>query len=471
MSEVFENENAEATNDQDLAQNLKDYAWVGQKMAGQRRMAFASGVLLAGYYYSITIAIVCTVFIVCSEIYDTVIFRQIAAWPGKSQKTARWFLAKLLFGAMLSCGVILYFSIAIAFVQGPGPHFISMFFLLAAGLFAAMHNHQVKVILVSRLVAYGVAFLFIPLWDIVVTGAPLQAELWANLFTSVFVLHFVVECSRNYLSIYRVNQKQMVALESKTRMANEAVEAKAEFLSTISHELRTPLTSIKGSIDLMSTERLGPIPDGVKKALEIAQRNCNRLVRLVDDTLDLQKIAAGKMSFDMKIINLSKLVESSVAANRPYAERLGITLHFEKDAEDLCVLGDWARLEQVVTNVLSNAAKFSPTGSDVQVQIGSGNSRARVLVIDKGVGLTESERADVFDRYSKVNTVGTKKVGSTGIGMSISEKIMQAHGGQIGFYKNQGAGTTFFLELALCPRQADNAEKQKPGKKGVGTAA
>jgi signal transduction histidine kinase len=77
----------------------------------------------------------------------------------------------------------------------------------------------------------------------------------------------------------------------------------------------------------------------------------------------------------------------------------------------------------------------------------------------------------VFDRYSKVNTVGTKKVGSTGIGMSISEKIMQAHGGQIGFYKNQGAGTTFFLELALYPRQADNAEKQKPGKKGVGTAA
>jgi signal transduction histidine kinase len=195
------------------------------------------------------------------------------------------------------------------------------------------------------------------------------------------------------------------------------------------------------------------------------------LVRLVDDTLDLQKIAAGKMSFDMKNINLSHLVESSVAANRPYAERLGITLHFDRDAKDLCVLGDWARLEQVMTNVLSNAAKFSPTGSEVQVQIKSGNGKTRVLVIDKGVGLTENERADVFDRYSKVNTVGTKKVGSTGIGMSISEKIMQAHGGQISFYKNQGAGTTFFLELALCPGPANNAEKQAPGNKGVSTAA
>jgi signal transduction histidine kinase len=475
VREVSESENSNVMpnviDDPDLAQNLKDYASVALKLAGQRRMAFASSILLAGYYYSSTIAVVCTVFVVISEIYEYLIFRQILAWSGKSQKIARWHLTKLLFGAVMSCGVIVYFSIGIAFVQGPGPHFISMFVLLAAGLFAAMHNHQLKAILVSRLVVYGVAFLFIPLWDIVITAAPLESHLWANLFVSAFVLHFVVECSRNYLSIYRVNQKQMAALEIETQIANDAVEAKAEFLSTMSHELRTPLTSIKGSIDLMSAGRFGPMPDGVKKVVSIAQRNCDRLVRLIDDTLDLHKIIAGKMSFSMDHINIPKLVESTVAANRPFAERLGITLHLEAGDEDLFVVGDWVRLEQVMTNILSNAAKFSPTGSGVQIQIESGENAVRVLVIDKGIGLTEGEQADVFDRYSKVNTASTKKVGSTGLGMNISKKIMQAHGGKIGYFKNQGAGTTFFVELALSSAQPCKAQEPTPAENGAIAAA
>ncbi|MGO4910071.1 sensor histidine kinase [Pseudorhodobacter sp. W20_MBD10_FR17] len=471
MRKVSENENAEVVNDADFSQNLKDYASVALKMAGQRRIAFTSGVVLAGNYYSFTIAIVCAVLIVCSEIFESVLFRQILAWSGNSQQIARRHLAKLLLGAGLSCGVIVYFAVAIAFVQGPGPHFISMFFLLAAGLFAAMHNHQVKAILVLRLVVYGGAFLFIPIWDIVATAAPFQSELWANLFVSIFVLHFVVECSRNYLSIYRVNQKQMEALEIETRIANEAVEAKAEFLSTMSHELRTPLTSIKGSIDLMSAGRLGPMPDSLKKVVGIAQRNCNKLVRLIDDTLDLHKIIAGKMSFSMDTVHLPKLVESTVTANRPFAERLGITLHFDTGAEDVFVVGDWVRLEQVMTNILSNAAKFSPTGSGVQVRIESDQDTVRVLVIDNGIGLTESERADVFDRYSKVNTVGTNKVGGTGIGMNISEKIMQAHGGKIGYYKNQGAGTTFFVELALCAAQPCLTQELERGEKSASAAA
>jgi signal transduction histidine kinase len=216
---------------------------------------------------------------------------------------------------------------------------------------------------------------------------------------------------------------------------------------------------------------LSPIDPNVKKVLAIAQRNCDRLVRLVDDTLDLHKILAGKMSFSMDVINLKKLVESTLAANQPFAERLGIVLNSEGVADDVFVVGDWVRLEQVMTNILSNAAKFSPKGSEVKIKIEMGQGRARILVIDTGIGLSENEKAAVFDRYSKVNTVGTKLVGGTGIGMNISEKIMQAHDGQIDYYKNQDVGTTFFVELPMCVPQACTAEEMAGAEKEEASAA
>ncbi len=436
-----------------LARQLKDYSEVGLKMALQRQMTFVAAVLLAGYYYSLTLAVICAALIFFSEIYDYFVFRGILAWTGDDRRVARRHLTKLMLGTVLSASVVVYFAVGIAQVQGPGPHFISLFFLLAAGLFAAMHNHQVFSVLITRLVLYCAAFIFIPVWDIIITGDQIQSDLWAQLFTSIFVMYFVIECSRNYLSIYQVNQKQMAALEVETRIAKEAVEAKAEFLSTMSHELRTPLTSIKGSIDLMTAGRLGPMSESVHKVLRIAQRNCDRLIRLVDDTLDLQKIIAGKMSFTMDSINLPKLVEATVASNRPFAERLGIELQLAPSDDGLFVMGDWVRLEQVLTNILSNAAKFSQSGSTVQIYLETAADAVRVLVKDEGVGLTEKDRLGVFDRYSQINSPGTRKVGSTGIGMNISEKIMQAHGGKIDYFKNEGAGTTFFIEIALCGNQ------------------
>jgi signal transduction histidine kinase len=466
-----ENLDAETCDDPALAQQLKDYASVGMQMARQRQITFAAALFLAGYYYNVKIALICLLLIICSESFDFFTFRNILAWSGKGKRAARGHLTKLMVGTALSSTVVVYYAIAIAIAEGPSPHFISLFFLLAAGLFAAMHNHQVKAVMMSRLILYGGAFVFIPVWDIVITGAQIQSQLWAQLFTSICVLFFVVDCSLSYLSIYRVNQKQMAALEVETQNAKQAVEAKAEFLSTISHELRTPLTSIKGSIDLMSAGRLGPMSDSVVKVLRIAQRNCDRLIRLVDDTLDLHKIIAGKMSFSMGNINLPKLVEATVLTNRPFAERLGITLELEQCDGELFVIGDWVRLEQVLTNILSNAAKFSETGSNVQIRIDSNNDFVRVLVVDRGVGLTEKDRADVFDRYSKVNSPGTHQVGSTGIGMNISEKIMQAHGGKIDYFKNDGAGTTFFVQMAKCSNQPCSAEDLALIQKNSGVAA
>jgi signal transduction histidine kinase len=430
-----------------LSHQLKDYANVGLKLMRQRQMTFVGALVLAGFYYDIRVAIVCLISIAVSEVYDFFTFRSIAAWTGQDNRIAQQHFTRLLLGSILSSGVVVFFAVGIALVQGPGPHFISMFFLLAAGLFAAMHNHQVLQLLILRLVIYAAAFVFIPLWDIIVMGANIRSDLWAQFFTSLFVLYFVIDCSKNYLSIYRVTQDQMLALEVETRKAQEGYKAKSEFLATMSHELRTPLTSIKGSIDLMNAGLFGPMTDKVANVMAIAQRNCNRLVKLVDDTLDLQKIIAGKMAFTMDRIAVSEMVQEVVSSNLPYAERLGVALELALPPAEAFVLGDRARLEQVLTNILSNAAKFTKQSTTVRIIVDSNEERVRVLVVDQGVGLTEKDRADVFDRYRHVDSCDTRKIGGTGLGMNISEKIMQAHDGKIDYYKNDGAGTTFFMEM------------------------
>ena len=440
-----------------LARHLKDYASVGLKLIVQRQISFAGAIGIAGFYYSLNLAILFVALVIISELFDYFTFRSIQQWDGHGRDKAQRHLVKLLAGTLVSAGNVVYYAVSIATIQGPGPHFLSLFFLLAAGLFAAMHNHQVVVILMLRLVIYGVAFIGIPAWDIFTTGAEIHSELWAQLFTSIIALYFVIDCSRNYLSIYRVNQAHLQALGAETRKARAASNAKTEFLSTISHELRTPLTSIKGSIDLMKAGGLGAMTEKATKALTIAQRNCDRLIKLVDETLDVQKIIAGKMSFDMDKVDVSKLVEASVNGNLPFAARLGVKLDMAPVDPTIFINGDWARLEQVLANILSNAAKFTAKGSTVRVVTEVIEGRVRVSVIDQGVGLTEKDRSNVFDKFAQVEAAQSRKVNGTGLGMNISEKIMQAHDGKIDFYKNDGPGTTFYIEMKLLGSSATRA--------------
>lgn len=276
-----------------LVKQMKDYASVGRDLVIQRQMIFGASLVLAGYYYSVRLALITACLIAVSEVYDFFSFREVLAWNGKGERNVRRVMRKLYIGTALSSSVIMFYSIAIAVAQGPGTHFMSLFFLFAAALFAAMNNHHVRQFLVLRLAFYGAAFVFIPVYDIVITGATIESELWAQLFTSIFVLYFVVDCSRIYLKFYRSNTSQLDALKAEHRKSQEAFRAKSEFISTMSHELRTPLTSIKGSIDLAHAGHLGPLPDMAVQVMSIAKRNCTRLIDLIDEILDIQKIEAG----------------------------------------------------------------------------------------------------------------------------------------------------------------------------------
>ena len=234
-------------------------------------------------------------------------------------------------------------------------------------------------------------------------------------------------------------------LDERRRM--EAL--KDEFISLVNHELRTPLTSIHGALGIINT-KLGPeLPEEARRLLEIAYRNSRRLARLVDDVLDLQKIESGMVTFEARVQPLRPLLEHAVEANQPYATQLGVTLVLEDAPPDVQVAVDGDRVIQVLTNLLSNAAKFSPSGERVAVSAASGHGCWRIAVTDRGPGIPESFRARVFQRFAQADASTTRPRGGTGLGLSICKAIVERMGGRIGFETEPGHGTTFYFDLPM----------------------
>ncbi len=432
-----------------LAQQIRDYSTVGMNLFWQRQMIFAAAIGLSAFYYDIWLSITTFILIVLSEIYDYHLFRKISVWRGRSPKVARQFMWSIYLGTLLSSAVISYYAIAIALQQGPTTHFMSLFFLFAAALFAAMNNHHLMPVLIVRLAIYGVTFLFIPLWDIIRTGASIHSELWMQFFTVIFVLYFIIDCSRIFLGLYRTNLHQLEELRLEHENTKIAFRAKSEFLSTISHELRTPMTSIKGALDMTCAGALGEMPSNVQKVLLIAQKNSTRLTSIINEILDHQKFEAGKISFDLEKLDIKEIIESAVDMNQAYAARLKVELALGHLHEGVDVLADEKRLQQVMSNLLSNAAKFSHADGKVTISTELAPDRVRILVVDAGIGLSDADRVKVFDQFTQVDSSDQRAVGGTGLGMNISKRIVEGLGGVIDYRKNDDVGTTFFVDLPL----------------------
>jgi PAS domain S-box-containing protein len=222
---------------------------------------------------------------------------------------------------------------------------------------------------------------------------------------------------------------------------------KSEFVSTVSHELRTPLTSIRGSLGLVWGGVTGELPAQAKNLVGIAQSNCERLIRLINDILDSEKIESGKMSFELRPMELEPLLEQALAANEGFAEQHGVKLVMGRMESPVQVCVDSDRLIQVVTNLLSNAIKFSMPGSAVQVALRTDAGRARVEITDNGPGIPDEFRQRIFQKFSQADSSDTRKKGGTGLGLSISKAIIERMDGTIGFTTESQVGTTFFFEL------------------------
>ena len=227
---------------------------------------------------------------------------------------------------------------------------------------------------------------------------------------------------------------------------------KSEFVSIVSHELRTPLTSIRGSLGLAINNAAGELPAAAKELLRVADRNAQRLGALIDDLLDVEKLEAGKLRFEITPQPLLPLIEQALTANAPYAAGHNVVFALRSNASDACAPVDASRLLQVLTNLLSNAVKFSPAGGTVQVALMQcAKQRLRVEVRDRGPGIAPHFAPRVFSKFSQSDSSDSRPKGGTGLGLAISKALIEQMGGTIGFDTEVGVGTTFFFELPPCP--------------------
>ncbi len=222
---------------------------------------------------------------------------------------------------------------------------------------------------------------------------------------------------------------------------------KDEFVSTVSHELRTPLTSIAGSLGLLIGGAAGTLPEPAARLIRIAQSNSQRLVRLINDILDIEKIESGQIAFKFKRLSARALVEQVIEANRGYADGFQVRIRLDADATAGEVYADPDRLAQVITNLLSNAIKFSPPGGEVAVAIHEGDDTVRIAVRDHGHGIPNEFRPRLFEKFAQADATDARQKGGTGLGLSIAKQIVTRLDGMVGFEDAPGGGTVFYVAL------------------------
>ena len=224
---------------------------------------------------------------------------------------------------------------------------------------------------------------------------------------------------------------------------------KNEFVSTVSHELRTPLTSITGALGLLHGGAMGDMTEKVSSLIGIAYKNCQRLTLLINDLLDIEKIAAGKMQFDLKIELVLPLIQQALDANKVMAQERHIQLGIKAKLTDASIQVDAKRFIQVLSNFLSNAIKFSPAAATVMVELSLQDKWVRIAVIDQGPGIPDKFRDRLFQRFSQADASDTRQTGGTGLGLAISKELVHGMNGTIGFDSVEGAGATFYCCFAL----------------------
>jgi signal transduction histidine kinase/CheY-like chemotaxis protein len=247
----------------------------------------------------------------------------------------------------------------------------------------------------------------------------------------------------------RESLQHQTALQQRKQLDN----LKDEFISTVSHELRTPLTSIHGALGLLSSGKGGHVDEKAGNLLRIANSNTERLVRLINDILDLERMESGRAPLQIRRLELREVVAQSVETMRSMAEKFAVTLDVEPEPAETPIAfdGDPDRIQQVLTNLLSNAIKFSPRAGSVKVSTASDGENLVLQVVDVGRGVPVDKLETIFDRFGQVEASDARQKGGTGLGLAICRSIVAQHGGTIWAERNdtagKGPGTTVILRL------------------------
>ncbi|MGV3593227.1 MAG: sensor histidine kinase [Gammaproteobacteria bacterium] len=229
------------------------------------------------------------------------------------------------------------------------------------------------------------------------------------------------------------------------RMANERL--KQEFVSIVSHELRTPVTSIKGSLGLLTSGVLDTEPETRRELMSIALANTNRLQLLINDILDVDRLESGKMEFRFRDTDLVALARDAVAVNQTYAQQYGVRMVCENLPETCTVKIDPDRVMQVVTNMMSNAIKFSEANGTVTLRIEVSGHDAKLSVHNRGEVIPEADRALLFGKFFQRDASSTRAKGGSGLGLYISQRILEEHDSLMDYESTSEKGTTFFFVL------------------------
>ncbi|UZD92200.1 PAS domain-containing sensor histidine kinase [Cognatishimia activa] len=228
----------------------------------------------------------------------------------------------------------------------------------------------------------------------------------------------------------------------------ERERAKDEFVAMISHELRTPLTSVLGALKMANSGALGELPGPIGNLLQLAQRNSNRLLHLVNELLDFKSLESGTLSYEMTELDAREVASDATMSMEGYlqdGQKIKLTapdgeapLHLEADVN---------RLQQILANLLSNAAKFSPAESEIELELTQDGDMLQFAVRDHGPGVPEELQGRMFQRFTQAKSGEKRKFKSTGLGLSICKQMTEGMGGQIGYFNNEDGGATFWVRL------------------------
>ncbi len=252
--------------------------------------------------------------------------------------------------------------------------------------------------------------------------------------------------------IEQMLREKNLELESAKFVAERTVERLEEvellkkgFLSTVSHELRTPLTSIRGSLGLLASGAAGPLSDHVLEVVALAERNAIRLVALIEDILDLERLETGKIELQISNVPIASILRRAIESLAAFGAE---SVRVEAPTVSSSIHADADRIVQVLVNLLSNAVKFSPPGGVVTITVTADGKWTEFRVIDHGRGVPAVHRRAIFERFRQVDPSDAREKGGAGLGLAICKSIVEQHGGSIGVESEEGAGSAFWFRLA-----------------------
>lgn len=237
--------------------------------------------------------------------------------------------------------------------------------------------------------------------------------------------------------------------QNNQRAAEELAELKSNFVSTVSHELRTPMTSVLGSLGLLKGLMNDDIPKNAQSLIDIAHTNTERLLALINDILDIEKISSGGIELSYDTFDLLLFINDAIKSNLGYADQHKVTFTITEYPKDTLIDADFAKLQQVMNNLLSNAAKHEPEGGAIEIAAHCTGNRIKISVKDHGPGIPNEFQEKIFEKFTQADQSNTRKIKGTGLGLAIAKAIVEMHSGNIGFISAPGEGAEFFMELPL----------------------